>query len=167
MNSYFRADQQIKRIKEGMADCQRVKRQADALMDVLLDVEEQTGYSAGYLYETIYGSMKRNSESEFERALRVTLAKAYDNPSIKVDDIASIEDAAKGLSAAYIIGDSYKVNDILYGVERDTGYNIDFLYDIFVENIEDETECEPDLDISQIIYGAADRTISVAYEQDY
>lgn len=47
----------------------------------------------------------------------------------------------------------------------DTGYEIDFIYDIFVEQIEDEREDNQDIDTA--IGAAAYHTIVPAYELDY
>lgn len=50
-------------------------------------------------------------------------------------------------------------------VEKDTGYEIDLIYDIFVEQIEDERE--DGLDIDDAIGAAAYWTLIPAYELDY
>lgn len=53
----------------------------------------------------------------------------------------------------------------LMEVEKDTGYEIDFLYDIFVEIFEEEMEdC---MDYDEAAYNAAEHTVTVSYEQDW
>lgn len=55
--------------------------------------------------------------------------------------------------------------DVLAKVEKDTDFEIDLIYDIFVEQIEDERE--DGLDINDAVGAAAHWTLIPAYELDY
>lgn len=69
------------------------------------------------------------------------------------------------VALSFLTGDKDELAEALFAVEKDTGYDIDFIYDIFVEEIEDEQD---DADSFEMAVGrAAAQTISVAYEQDY
>ena len=50
-------------------------------------------------------------------------------------------------------------------VEKDTGYEIDFLYDIFVEIF--EVEMEDCMDYETAADVAAKETVTISYEQDW
>ena len=82
--------------------------------------------------------------------------------TITWDDVESI---IKDLAKATIAGDKYEIAETLLTVEEDTGYDYDFIYDIFVEQIEDEYE--DNMSIEDAIYTAAKNAITPAYEQDY
>lgn len=76
-----------------------------------------------------------------------------------------VDSVIKDLSAAFISGDKNNLGEVLATVENDTGYEINFIYDIFVEQIEDESEDY--MDINDAISAAAYHTIVPAYELDY
>lgn len=76
-----------------------------------------------------------------------------------------VDDVIKDLKLAFITGDKDDLGEVLAQVYNDTGYEIDFIYDIFVEQIEDEREDNQDIDAA--IGAAACTTITSAYELDY
>lgn len=55
--------------------------------------------------------------------------------------------------------------EALMDVEKDTGYEIDFLYDIFVEIF--EVEMEDCMDYETAADVAAKETVTISYEQDW
>ena len=58
-----------------------------------------------------------------------------------------------------------EMSEALNTVETDTGYQIDFLYDIFIEIFEEEMEdC---MDYGSAAQKAADQTVMISYEQDW
>ena len=65
----------------------------------------------------------------------------------------------------FLRGDKDNFTESLIAVEEDTGYEIDFLYDIFVEIIEDEME--DGMDYDEAVYNAAESTVTISYEQDW
>lgn len=76
-----------------------------------------------------------------------------------------VDDVIKDLKLAFITGDKDELGEVLAKVEKETGYEIDFIYDIFVEQIEDEREDNYDIDAA--IGAAAYNTLIPAYELDY
>ena len=76
-----------------------------------------------------------------------------------------VDAVIKAAAYTYMQGDKDDFAEVQKKKKKDTGYEIDLIYDIFVEQIEDETE--DNADIGDAIYRAADYTISAAYEQDY
>lgn len=76
-----------------------------------------------------------------------------------------VDNVIKDLKLAFITGDKDELAEVLHMVEKDTGYEIDFIYDIFVEQISDEAEDNQDIDAA--IGAAAYQTIVPAYEMDY
>ena len=66
---------------------------------------------------------------------------------------------------AFIFGMKDDLNDRLYAVEKDTGYDIEYLYDIFVEILEDEAE--DNISYESAVHNAVTQTIISAYELDY
>lgn len=76
-----------------------------------------------------------------------------------------VDDVIKDLKLAFITGDKDELGEVLAKVENETGYEIDFIYDIFVEQIEDEREDNQDIDAA--IGAAAYNTLIPAYELDY
>lgn len=76
-----------------------------------------------------------------------------------------VDDVIKDLKLAFMTGDKDELGEVLAKVEEETGYEIDFIYDIFVEQIEDEREDNQDIDAA--IGAAACTTITSAYELDY
>lgn len=76
-----------------------------------------------------------------------------------------VDDVIKDLKLAFITGDKDDIGEVLFKVEDDTGYAVDFIYDIFVEAIEDEREDNQDIDAA--IGAAAYNTLIPAYELDY
>lgn len=76
-----------------------------------------------------------------------------------------VDDVIKDLKLAFITGDKDELGEVLAKVEKETGYEIDFIYDIFVEQIEDEREDNQDIDAA--IGAAAYNTLIPAYELDY
>ena len=55
--------------------------------------------------------------------------------------------------------------EALIEVEKDTGYEIEFLYDIFTEIFEEEMEdC---MDYETAAHKAAHETVTISYEQDW
>lgn len=79
--------------------------------------------------------------------------------------IRNRDEAIKSLAAAMIYGDKDDLGEALWKVENDTGYEIEYIYDIFVEQIEDELEEGADIECA--IKAAAYYTLSPAYENDY
>lgn len=76
-----------------------------------------------------------------------------------------VNDVIMGLKQAFLTGDKDELAEVLAKVENDTGYEIDLIYDIFIEQIEDERDdCQ---DIEDAIGAAAYWTITPAYEFDY
>lgn len=75
------------------------------------------------------------------------------------------DEAIKNLAAAMIYGDKDDLGEALWKVENDTDYEIEYIYDILVEQIEDELE--EGADIKCAIKAAAYHTIAPAYELDY
>ena len=76
-----------------------------------------------------------------------------------------VDEVIKDLSNAFIGNDKDEVSEILAKVEEDTGYEIEMIYDIFVEQIEDSMEDYDDPHDG--ILAAASNTIVPAYELDY
>lgn len=76
-----------------------------------------------------------------------------------------VDDVIKDLKNAFMNGDKDDLGEVLAKVEDDTGYEIEFIYDIFVEAIENEVEDNQDIDAA--VFAAADGTITTAYEMDY
>ena len=76
-----------------------------------------------------------------------------------------VDDVIKDLKLAFITGDKDELGEVLAKVENETGYEIEFIYDIFVEAIEDEREDNQDIDAA--IGAAAYNTLIPAYELDY
>lgn len=76
-----------------------------------------------------------------------------------------VDDVIKDLKLAFITGDKDELGEVLAKVKKETGYEIDFIYDIFVEQIEDEREENQDIDAA--IGAAAYHTLIPAYELDY
>lgn len=76
-----------------------------------------------------------------------------------------VDNVIKDLKLAFITGDKDELGEVLAQVYDDTGYEIDFIYDIFVEQIEDEREDNQDIDAA--ISAAAYNTLIPAYEFDY
>lgn len=76
-----------------------------------------------------------------------------------------VDDVIKDLKLAFITGDKDDLGEVLFKVYDDTGYEVDFIYDIFVEAIEDEREDNQDIDAA--IGAAAYNTLIPAYELDY
>lgn len=76
-----------------------------------------------------------------------------------------VDDVIKDLKLAFMTGDKDELGEVLAKVENETGYEIDFIYDIFVEQIEDEREENQDIDAA--IGAAAYNTLIPAYELDY
>ena len=76
-----------------------------------------------------------------------------------------VEGVISRVALSFMIGDKDERIDALYTVEKDTGYDIDFIYDIFVEEFEDEMEDNNSIEAA--VRNAADQTITVAYEYDY
>lgn len=76
-----------------------------------------------------------------------------------------VDNVIKDLKLAFITGDKDELGEVLAKVEKETGYEIDFIYDIFVEQIEDEREDNYDIDAA--IGAAAYNTLIPAYELDY
>lgn len=76
-----------------------------------------------------------------------------------------VDDVIKDLKLAFMTGDKDELGEVLAKVEKETGYEIDFIYDIFIEQIEDEREDSQDIDAA--IGAAAYHTIVPAYELDY
>ena len=76
-----------------------------------------------------------------------------------------VDEVIKDLSNAFIGNDKDEVAEILIKVEEDTGYEIEMIYDIFVEQIEDSMEDYDDPHDG--ILAAASHTIVPAYELDY
>lgn len=75
-----------------------------------------------------------------------------------------VDAVIKAAAYTFMRGDKDDFAEVLAKVEKDTGYEIDLIYDIFVEQIEDEAE--DNADSGDAIFRAADYVISVAYEQD-
>lgn len=76
-----------------------------------------------------------------------------------------VDEIIKDLSNAFISNDKDEVSEVLLKVEGDTGYEIEMIYDIFVEQIDD---CAVDYDdMNSAILAAASDTIIPAYELDY
>lgn len=76
-----------------------------------------------------------------------------------------VDNVIKDLKLAFMTGDKDELGEFLAQVYEDTGYEIDLIYDIFVEQIEDEREDNQDIDAA--IGAAAYHTITSAYELDY
>lgn len=76
-----------------------------------------------------------------------------------------VNDMIRDLKQAFLTGDKDNLEEVLTKVEKDTGYEIDLIYDIFIEQIEDERENCQDMDAA--IGAAAYWTIMPAYELDY
>ena len=76
-----------------------------------------------------------------------------------------VDDVIKDLKRAFLTGDKDELGEVLAKVYDDTGYEIDFIYDIFVEQIEDERE--DGRDINDAVGAAAYWTLIPAYELDY
>lgn len=76
-----------------------------------------------------------------------------------------VNDVIIDLKNAFISGDKDELGEVLAKVEEHTGYAADFIYDIFVEQINDEAEDY--MDINDAISSAAYDTIVPAYELDY
>lgn len=76
-----------------------------------------------------------------------------------------VNEVISDLSNAFISKDKDEVSEVLAKVEEDTGYEIEMLYDIFVEQIEDAAEDFDDPNVG--IMSAASDTIVPAYELDY
>lgn len=76
-----------------------------------------------------------------------------------------VDDVIKDLKLAFMTGDKDELGEVLAQVYDDTGYEIDLIYDIFVEQIEDEREENQDIDAA--IGAAAYNTLIPAYELDY
>lgn len=76
-----------------------------------------------------------------------------------------VNDMIRDLKQAFLTGDKDNLAEVLAMLEKDTGYEIDLIYDIFIEQIEDEREDCQDMDAA--IGAAAYWTIVPAYELDY
>lgn len=76
-----------------------------------------------------------------------------------------VDDVIKNLKNTFMNGDKDDLGEVLAKVEDDTGYEIEFIYDIFVEQISDEAEDNQDIDAA--IGAAAYWTLIPAYELDY
>lgn len=76
-----------------------------------------------------------------------------------------VDAVIKAAAYTYMRGDKDDFADVLAKVEKDTGYEIDLIYDIFVEQIEEEKE--DNQDIAAAVGAAAARTLIPAYELDY
>lgn len=76
-----------------------------------------------------------------------------------------VDNVIKDLKLAFMTGDKDELGEVLAKVKKETGYEIDFIYDIFVEQIEDERE--DNQDINAAIGAAAYNTLIPAYELDY
>ena len=76
-----------------------------------------------------------------------------------------VDAVIKAAAYTYMRGDKDTFADVLANVEKDTGYEIDLIYDIFVEQISDEAEDNQDIDAA--IGAAAYWTLIPAYELDY
>lgn len=76
-----------------------------------------------------------------------------------------VNEVIKDLSNAFISGEKDELVDVLAKVEDNTGYEIEMIYDIFVEQIEDSAEDYTDPE--EAVRAAAYDTIVPAYELDY
>lgn len=79
--------------------------------------------------------------------------------------IQHVDGMISRVALSFLTGDKDELADALFAVEKDTGYDIDFIYDIFVEQYEDELDDAEDIETAA--GRAAHTTITVAYEQDY
>lgn len=76
-----------------------------------------------------------------------------------------VDNVIKDLKLAFITGDKDELGEVLAKVYDDTGYETDFIYDIFIEQTEEERE--DGLDIDDAVGAAAYWTLIPAYELDY
>lgn len=104
---------------------------------------------------------KRKEGNKMNTAMRMN-TKAPGWSPMKCFEVDAVIKAA---AYTYMRGDKDDFADVLAKVEKDTGYEIDLIYDIFVEQIEDEREDNQDIDSA--IGAAAYHTITSAYELDY
>ena len=75
-----------------------------------------------------------------------------------------VNDAIRRLAGAR---DKDELADALIQVEEDTGYNIDFIYDIFTEAVLDEGLTREEANDPETILPIWEMVITPAYEYDY